>query len=81
MALTAAQLLIARHTVRDLMFANGAVVNIDKPTLDLVLTTATTWVENNAPSFNTAMAGTALNTQTAAVKAAVLAYVALARYG
>lgn len=81
MALTAPQVPVARNVVRDIAFPGGVPVNLTKTQFDTTIATIVTWLENNAASFNTAIAGTPLAGQSAAVKAAIMAAVAVVRYG
>lgn len=81
MALTAPQVIDARRVVIPIAFPGGAAVNLTKAQLDTTIATIVTWLENNAASFNTAIAGTPLAGQSAAVKAAIMAAVAVVRYG
>lgn len=81
MPLSAAQRQQAIRALMPIMFPNDAPVTIDKTQADAILTAVTAWMEGNQGSYNAALAGTAIASQTAAIKAAVLAYTALARYG
>lgn len=81
MALTAPQVIEARRVTIPIAFPAGAPVNLTKAQLDTTIATIVTWLENNAASFNTAIAGTPLAGQSAAVKSSIMAAVALVRYG
>ena len=81
MALTAPQVIDARRAVIPIVFAADAPVNLTKAQLDSTIATVVTWLENNAASFNTAIAGTPLSSASSAIKSAVMAKVAEVRYG
>lgn len=80
MALTAPQILAARRQVVATVF-NGGAVNVTKAQIDASVAACVLWAENNAATINTAIAGTALASASATVKAQVFAIAIETRFG
>lgn len=80
MALTTPQTLWARRQVVAEIFGTSP-VNVTKAQIDAAIAACVTWAEDNATEAAAAMAGTALESATAAVKAEAVAIAIRARYG
>lgn len=80
MALTAAQVIIARRRVSAEVLG-GAPAAVTKAEIDTAVAALVSWMETNVASAQAALTGTALAGASAAVKAQVLAIAVGTRYG
>lgn len=80
-ALTTPQTIKARDGILTSVFGATGTVTVTKTQVDAASAAASTWLDNNAASFVTAMTGTVAAGQPAPVLAAILASVAIAKYG
>lgn len=81
MAFTANQTIEARRQTVVAAFPNGAPVTVTKAQIDTATAAVVSWLEANAASYNSAIAGTVLAGATTAIKSQILALCAEIRYG